>query len=291
MLADGLRSKSRKLKTVGILILFLLLTFEVVRAFNYVNRATDSMRTVAAYLRDELDDNNELQIIANELSGIERRIIAVLAEQPNRISYLPNSGLVDKLDHEFPQPYLLLLSDPHLIASIEDRIILDADFIDYFVYSHLESHPQYASSPQGFNNWKATIENQLMIPLSYDQLAFGFSTVPEENGQEVGIRAVYQVEKNGCYIFTAQVKDFTEQDGYPWQILHQFDVNGIVLWSHDAMADQFNGWQDLQFYIMPTSETVTLSFRILAMSEPPTSIDWDQAGLMSIRSPVLIICN
>lgn len=276
-------------KYLIVLIVIAIFSHNFIRSFEYSNRISNDLRTMANMLAERILETGST-VIVNELPWTEQHALSVLSLYPQHIEFLPPAELKEKIAYSSSNPEIFVVSDPRLISSIASDAKMETFQGDYVFLQGIQEKVEGLPLRFEESEWSSSGENPFLFQMVDGSTALGFRSKATHQGSEVRATRLFELPANSCRLLELEIRDYSVNLSDPWQYLHQIVANNIVIWSYDPSADSFYGWKDLAIYVMPAQKELDLSIRILAVSHPEEDGDWWNGSQLAFRNFSLRNC-
>jgi hypothetical protein len=269
----------------------------IIRSFSFTNWATTETIEAAKYisLRSATQNANPKVLIEAEREYYPVAALGNLLRRPDSVTYIESDELQNSVNANTELGLssfdTIVLTNPTTIRALASDLTYIKAIGDYLVVEPGNGIDLSTKAKGEVGDWDNIDVNQFNVHLPSGTDVYGFSEAPMETGQEAGIEKFLEMPRNGCVVIRASIRDYYNNDEYPWVFLQQLVVNDLVLWSHDVSGDEYFGWQDISYFIIPATEEVKVKIRITNLQPFIEGMDFQRASRIGIRDLTVEECQ
>lgn len=269
----------------------------IIRSFSFTNWATTETIEAAKYIsqRSAKQNTNPRVLIEAEWEYYQVAALGNLLRRPDSVIYIESDELQNSVNANTELNIssfdTIILTNPITIRALASDLTYVTAIGDYLVVEPGNGIDLSTESEGKIGDWENIQSNQFAVHMPSQTDVYGFPEEPLKVGQEAGIVKFLEMPKNGCVVLRASIRDYYNNDEYPWVFLQQLVVNDLVLWSHDVSGDEYFGWQDISYFIIPTTEEVKVKIRITNLQPVIEGMDFQRASRIGIRNLTVEECQ
>lgn len=263
----------------------------IVQALHFQNWMDRHSRNAASSIQARIDKSVEpLNIFIDPQSCLYPTAgIANSISRPDWVEPIYDPGRVSEVVE--PGRYdLALAANPISVMAFSRTHTRIEEYGDYVLFGPGDDSSSNVIGRDLPGGWSPISESQILHVSEPGTMFFAFGDESEGTGSSVGIKKEIEVEPNGCYIISADIQDWYQDNDRPWVFLQQMVVNDVVLWSHDV-GGEGSCRQRINHFLMPTSNTMQIEIRTFAFGQPNSPADWQSMSLTGVQNLEIKHCD